>query len=64
MKDYFGNELGVGDKVAFTEPQYRNLIDGEVVKFTPQKVRVRYMTSAGYITTYLSLPNFLIKAPE
>jgi len=41
-KDFFGTELKIGDTVAIMRPQYRDLVKGEVIAFTPQKVRVKY----------------------
>ena len=61
MRDFFGNELVVGDEVAFCEPGYRNLITGKIQHFTPQKVRVEYITMDKQKTTYLGEPNFFIK---
>ena len=61
MRDFFGNELVVGDEVAFCEPGYRNLITGKIQNFTPQKVRVEYVTMAKCKTTYLGESNFFIK---
>ncbi len=45
MKDIFGNELEVGDTVAFNEPDYHNMITGEVLKFTPKMIHIRYTAS-------------------
>lgn len=42
MKDFIGNELKVGDKVACIELGYKNLVKGEVVKLTPTAVRVKW----------------------
>lgn len=61
MKDFFGNELKAGDEVAFCEPGYRNLVIGKILNFTPEKVRVKYVTVSKYETTYLGQPNFFIK---
>lgn len=41
MKDVFGNELRVGDEVAFTEPGYTyELKVGTIIKFTPKKMLI------------------------
>ena len=61
MRDFFGNELVVGDEVAFCEPGYRTLITGKIQHFTPQKVRVEYLDMSHSKTTYLGEPNFFIK---
>ncbi len=42
MKDIFGYELRIGDRVAFNPPNYKGLITGTVVAFTPKMVRVSY----------------------
>lgn len=42
MKDFLGNEVKVGDKVACLEKGYNNLVTAKVVKLTPQKIRVTY----------------------
>ena len=62
MKDFFGQELAVGDEVAVEQPRYRNLIRAEIIAFTPQKIRVKYRYQ-NYDHTFLTLPNTLIKAP-
>lgn len=41
MKDFVGNELSVGSVIAFIEPGYRNLVKGEVIAITEQRVRVK-----------------------
>lgn len=45
MKDFFGQELAIGDFVAFEEPKYRNLMLGIVVAFTPKKVRLLWKST-------------------
>lgn len=40
MKDFFGQEINVGDSVAFMQPDYRNLMMGVVAAFTPKKVKI------------------------
>ncbi len=42
MKDFFGKECQIGDTVAFNEPHYKGLVSGQIVKFTPKGVRVKY----------------------
>lgn len=63
MWDIFGNELSVGDRVAFMEPQYRNLLIGIIVRITPKKVRVSYMKN-GREETYLTNPSDVVKKSE
>jgi len=45
MKDFNGNELVEGDFVAFLEPNFRHMIQGRVVGFTPKTIRIEYLTS-------------------
>lgn len=43
MKDVFGNELEIGDTVAFMETGYTYALKtGIIVKFTPQKVLIEW----------------------
>jgi hypothetical protein len=42
MRDFFNNELAVGDRVALTPHGYKSLVVGWVVGFTPQMVKVSY----------------------
>lgn len=42
MKDYFGNEVFVGDEVVFEIPNYKQLSTGKIIKFTPKGIRVQY----------------------
>ena len=66
MTDYFGNELAIGDRVAFYAPGYRQFTTGTIIKFTPQQVRIEYVNTWNYgkdgkDMTYLAYPNMLIK---
>lgn len=47
-KDFLGNEIKVGDTVAFAAPQYRHLTTGKVIKITPKKVRVEFVNNWNY----------------
>lgn len=66
MKDYFGQELEIGDRVAFYAPGYRSFTTGTVIKFTPQQIRVEYVNTWNYgkdgkEMTYLGYPTQFIK---
>ena len=66
MKDYFGNELSIGDRVAFYASNYRSFTTGTIVKFTPKQVKVEYINNWNYAEpgvsmTYLAYPNMFIK---
>jgi intein-encoded DNA endonuclease-like protein len=41
-QDFLGQELKVGDYVIFMKQHYREFGMGKVIKFTPQKVRVKW----------------------
>jgi hypothetical protein len=51
MKDFFGNELEIGDTVAFNPPVYKGLVKGIVVKFTPKMIKVSYAPHGKQTTT-------------
>ena len=63
MKDFFKNELAVGDTVAFNPPYYKGLIKGTVKKFTPQKVTLEYKWQ-NRIETTNSFPQDVVKEPK
>jgi hypothetical protein len=42
MKDFLGRELALDDYVIFQRQHFRGYRLGKIVKFTPQKVRVKY----------------------
>jgi hypothetical protein len=39
-KDFLGNELNVGDEVAYFSPHYRTFMRGEIVKISPKVLYV------------------------
>lgn len=52
MKDCVGQELHIGDHVAASDMNYADLLIGEVIGFTPMKVRIKYKRSSydyGYV---------------
>ena len=52
MKDVFGNELAVGDEVAFMEPGYTYALKkGTIIKFTPKKLVIEWDDGRGYSTS-------------
>ena len=67
MKDFFGQDLAVGDSVALTPHGYKSLVKGKIVGFTQQLVRVGYTRRLNFDrqeeTTILRPPADLIKAP-
>jgi len=49
MKDVFGNELEIGDTVAFMETGYTYALKiGTIVKFTPQKLIIDWCKNKKY----------------
>lgn len=42
MKDIFGNELKVGDEVAFNMPYYKTLRKGIIKKFGEKMILITY----------------------
>lgn len=54
MNDFLGRQLSVGDKVACTYLKYTNLYYGEVIGFSPKKVRlcIKYNGRDEIITRY------------
>ena len=50
MRDFFGYELAVGDRVAFILNGYRDLVVARIVAFTPKQVRVSYVNTWNYGT--------------
>lgn len=48
MSDLFGYQIAVGDTVGFNPPHYKGLARGEVVGFTPKKVRVSWATGRSW----------------
>lgn len=47
FKDFVGVTLKEGDIVAAIRPNYRELVQGQIISFTPKKVRVKYKLHYG-----------------
>lgn len=62
MKDFFGHTIAVGDKVAFSVPNYKDLHWGVVTKLTAQKVGIRYEWQS-YERDTLQWPHNVIVKP-
>lgn len=41
-KDFFHRDTNIGDYVVLSEPHYKNLVSGIVVKFTPKGIKAKY----------------------
>lgn len=48
MKDIFGRTLAIGDIVACERPSYKGLYKAQIIKFTPQMVRVKFLDMPTY----------------
>ena len=63
FQDIFGNDLVIGDTVAFNPPTYKGLVRGKIVGFTPKNVRICWsnggLTRQSFCTR---LPNDCVKA--
>lgn len=59
MKDVFGNELNVGDTVAFTQPGYTYQLETGVIKsFTPKKLVISWNRRLGSSTSEVQTYKF------
>jgi hypothetical protein len=64
MKDFFKNELKVGDFVALQPKNYRfGFVKATIVKITAQRVRVEYLWD-GSKQQYIVEPNCVVKFPQ
>lgn len=64
MKDYFGNELHIGDEVAFNDPNRgaSSFLTGKVERFTNCMVCISYKRYGDNFTNYTKKqPSLLIK---
>lgn len=65
-KDFLGNVIDIGDSVAFMTPNYRCMVLGTIIAFTPQKIRIKYLNtwnygSQGLEKEFLANPDQVIK---
>lgn len=62
MKDYWNQDLAVGDTVSFCRPKYRDFTDGKIIKITPKLVILEYTLHYGNTkATYKAWPTDIIK---
>jgi hypothetical protein len=59
MRDFLGQELNLGDYVIFMKQHYREFGMGKIIKFTPQKVRIKF--SNHYRSELLQTADQLVK---
>lgn len=60
-KDFLGNELNVGDEVAFMQGNYRNLMKGVIFSMGTVKITISYETDYGHTSKAIQFPNQVIK---
>jgi len=66
-KDFDGNDLKIGDIVAFLAPRDRHLRKGEIIDFTKQMIRIKtgvtkhWRTGEDYIQSELRDPHIVVK---
>jgi RNase P/RNase MRP subunit p29 len=66
-KDFDGNDLNIGDKVAFIKPHDRQMSKGEIIDFTKQMIRIKtgvknhWKTGELLIMTELREPRAVVK---
>lgn len=61
-KDFFGNEIKVGDTVAFMQKGYRNLMTGQVTSITQQMVNIAHeRTNTGSTETRQGHSQVIVK---
>lgn len=61
MKDFLETDLEIGNYVIISLTEFSNLTVAQVVKFTPQKVRVKYKDMYGRIKEKLMDPDRMVK---
>ena len=65
MRDFLGNELKIGDFVAFPRPSYRGLCVGRIISFTPKSIRLEYTNNWNYregkVDTFLTTSSSVYK---
>lgn len=61
MKDFLGNTLEVGDEVVFMRLNYRDLMKGKVVAFTPKNVRLGWKSKTYGEETCIQDPRQVVK---
>ena len=65
MKDFFEQELAIGDAVAFMEPNYRNMIIGKVLSFTHQSMVIEWKKNyIDKLQTFRATSAQVIKKPN
>lgn len=52
MKDFFGQDLQIGDEVAFVLPFNRQMGGGVIIDFTPKNIRLAYLPQKSDYTGY------------
>lgn len=70
MKDFFDQELAVGDEVAFMEPGYRTMVIGKIISFAPKSMLIEWVEKFRWApgskprpSTFRATPDQVIKKP-
>ena len=61
MKDFLDNDLGIGDKVVFIKPGYRDFSTGTIIRFTKYFVIIEKDKGDYHAKTIRQEPTQLIK---
>ena len=66
MKDFLGSDLEVGNYVIISLTEFSNLAVAQITKFTPQKVKVKFIGRYGFVKEKLMDPDRMVKvnSPE
>jgi hypothetical protein len=69
MRDFFNQELAVGDVVAVIPNGYRDLVRGRITAFTPKQARIAYTNTWNYGVPgrpdeTLRYPGVIIRSPQ
>jgi len=61
MKDFLGNDLYVGDEVAFVQLGYRNLLRGRIKRITEKTILISHEMTNTCSTETKQTPSQVIK---
>lgn len=60
-KDFLGNELNVGDEVAYFSPHYRTFQRGNITKISPKVLYIEKYKTKDYTQTFRQFHEQVIK---
>lgn len=66
MKDFLGTDLEIGNYVIISVSEFSDLTVAQVVKFTPQKVKIKFISRYGTLKEKLMGSDRMVKvnSPE